>query len=342
MAFEIGPGITFGPGITIQLPAAGGGGGGGTTTYNNSATTFLGNGDAPPWVVTSVYNGGSLFKIATASTPSSAFISAINALTIGSQITIVDSIEGTVNVTLTTAFGGTFTTNGNEEYAAGCISTVGFLYSVTSMAFTVATAPASNIFNVGDSKTISITTSSGAADTLTVVTSGQQNALTSWSSAALSRTGGSATVTFDMLNDASDNGDGTWTYSIYITNYPGAYSWTGMTLDTSSSVSIAPTYTAAPWITNYSTGPYKLDLWYASTSDAQYVAAIAATSGKVVAFYISGTEYRGVVSSVSISNNSIYGPTAYVVSFTFSGAASGYTLPSSGTPDNSPVSLISN
>ena len=108
-----------------------------------------------------------------------------------------------------------------------------------------------------------------------------------------------------------------------------------------STVSIDPTFSGGPWRTNYSTGPYTLGLWFASASDAAYIAAAAATAGSIVSFAISSTEYRGVVSSVATSTNSFYGPTAYVVTFTLSGAAPGYTLPgSSGTPDNSPVSLI--
>lgn len=115
---------------SMELAASGGGGG---TTFTNSSTTFLGSGDAPPWVVTSVYNGGALFKIATAGTPSSEFISAINALTSGSQITIVDANEGTFTITLTSGFDGTYTTAGNEAYNASCTSTVGFASQITSI-----------------------------------------------------------------------------------------------------------------------------------------------------------------------------------------------------------------
>jgi hypothetical protein len=107
-----------------------------------------------------------------------------------------------------------------------------------------------------------------------------------------------------------------------------------------STVSIDPTYSSAPWRTSFSTGPYTLALWYASTSDAAYIAAAAASVGAVVSFAIGGTEYRGIVSAVATSTNTFYGPTAYVVTFTLSGAAPGYSLPSSGTPDNSPVSLV--
>lgn len=103
--------------------------------YQHSANTFLGNSDAPPWVVTSLYNTGTTFKIATASTPSSQFISDINSLTIGSQITVVDGTYGTFTITLTSDFSGTFTTAGNETYSANCISSPSgqTLSNITSM-----------------------------------------------------------------------------------------------------------------------------------------------------------------------------------------------------------------
>lgn len=108
-----------------------------------------------------------------------------------------------------------------------------------------------------------------------------------------------------------------------------------------STVLINPTFSGGPWRTSYATGPYTLGLWFASASDAAYIVAAAATAGTIVSFAISSTEYQGIISSVATSTNSFYGPTAYVVTFTMSGAAPGYTLPgSSGTPDNSPVSLI--
>jgi hypothetical protein len=106
-------------------------------------------------------------------------------------------------------------------------------------------------------------------------------------------------------------------------------------------VSIDPTFIPAPYVTNYNSGTKELALWYTSTSDAQYIAAAGADTGQVVSFVQSSTEYRGVVSSVAISTNSIYGPTAYVVTITFSAAASGYALPTvNGSPDRSPVNLI--
>lgn len=108
-------------------------GGGGATTYTNSSTTFLGNGDGPPWVISSLYNGGTSFKVATASTPSSEFISALNALTTGSVITVVDANEGPITVTLTSGFDGTFTTSGNENYTASCTSPATQGYNITSI-----------------------------------------------------------------------------------------------------------------------------------------------------------------------------------------------------------------
>lgn len=123
MALEIGAGITLGGGISLTVES--GGGGGGATTYTNSSTTFLGNGDGPPWVTSSLYNGGTSFKITTASSPSSEFVTAINALTTGSVLTIVDASSGTITVTLTSGFDGTFTTSGNENYTASCTSSGG-------------------------------------------------------------------------------------------------------------------------------------------------------------------------------------------------------------------------
>lgn len=106
-----------------------------------------------------------------------------------------------------------------------------------------------------------------------------------------------------------------------------------------SGTSIAPTYTAAPWVITYSTSPLSLNIWYNSMSDAQYVAASTAVMGNVVSFSISGTEYRAIINSVSTSTNNMYGPMAYTVTFWFSGAASGYTMPPSSTPDSNPVLL---
>lgn len=106
-----------------------------------------------------------------------------------------------------------------------------------------------------------------------------------------------------------------------------------------SGTSIAPTFTSGPFVIGYSTGPFSLTMWYNSPTDAEYVAASTATAGNVVTFYISGTEYRGVISSVATSTNSFYGPTGYIVTFSLSGSADGSPLPSGGTPDNSPVML---
>jgi hypothetical protein len=106
-------------------------------------------------------------------------------------------------------------------------------------------------------------------------------------------------------------------------------------------VSINPTFASAPFRTSYQATPKNLALWYASPSDSQYIAAAAATAGNIVSFVQSTVEYRGVVATVATSTNTIYGPTAYVVTFTFSGAAPTYTLPAvDGTPDITPVNLI--
>lgn len=106
-----------------------------------------------------------------------------------------------------------------------------------------------------------------------------------------------------------------------------------------SGTTIAPTFTAAPSVISYSSAPYSLTIWYTSTSDAEYIAASTAGLGSVVSFSISGTEYRAIVDSVSTSTNNFYGPTGYLVMFSFSGAAVGYTMPPSGTPNTTPVVL---
>ena len=121
---------TTGP-LTATYTAGSGGGGSGSTNYNNTSTTFLGKGDAPPWIITSLFNGGTQFKLATGSAPSSEFIAAINALTTGSEITIIGD-EGTITLTFTSGFDGTFTTAGSETYTASCTST-GTSSSITSI-----------------------------------------------------------------------------------------------------------------------------------------------------------------------------------------------------------------
>ena len=243
MALSIGGGIRIGGGISI-LPVSSGGVS--FTTYNEGADTFLGAASPAPGYVKSALINGSFLKITLDSAPSSTFMSALNALTTGSKVQVVDAVAGTQTVTLTSGFSGTFTTAGNSFTAS-----------------------------IG----------SGYTDATSIT--------------SLGLPGGGSTTT-----------------------------------------SIAPTYTASPWVINYSTGPYKLEIWYSSLTDAEYIAASTATAGKVVSFFISGTEYRGVVSSVATSTNSFYGPEAKIVTLTLSGPAAGYTLPSSGTPDTTPVTLI--
>ncbi len=91
---------------------------------------------------------------------------------------------------------------------------------------------AANVFTVGDGKTVSISTFSGAADHLEIVTIGQQTILQNpWTSTALSGgTGGSGTVTLDLYNGEIDNGNGTYTYDWYIFGSPGPYSWNSATI----------------------------------------------------------------------------------------------------------------
>lgn len=88
-------------------------------------------------------------------------------------------------------------------------------------------------YTVGDGTTILLDTNTGAQERLTITTNGQQAALASWTTTAtLTRTGGSGTVTFDSVYSITDNGNGTWTYSFYLspTNYPGDYLWDTLTL----------------------------------------------------------------------------------------------------------------
>ena len=137
MTITIGNGITLGNRIAIQfeVPSSGGGGGGGggAVTYTESDSTFIGT-TAPPWVVTTLFNSGALFAIRTGYSVSNEFLAAINALTAGSVIQLLDNSVGAVTVTLTSGFDGTYTSAGGEQYTATCTSTTtSLLYAITSM-----------------------------------------------------------------------------------------------------------------------------------------------------------------------------------------------------------------
>jgi len=124
--------LTLGMGVdnvptSIALPS-----GPSSTTYLEANTTFNGT-QAPPWVVTSLYNNGTLFKLTTNSDPSAEFLAAMNSLTNGSQITLLDNSFGEISITLTSGFDGTFSA-GNQSFSANCTSsTVDLLYQITSM-----------------------------------------------------------------------------------------------------------------------------------------------------------------------------------------------------------------
>ncbi len=78
---------------------------------------------------------------------------------------------------------------------------------------------------------IAYDSSINANDTVTL-TIGQQTILqNSWTSVALSGgAGGSGTVTLDLYNGETDNGNGTYTYDWYIFGSPGSYSWNSATI----------------------------------------------------------------------------------------------------------------
>jgi hypothetical protein len=89
-----------------------------------------------------------------------------------------------------------------------------------------------NNFTLGDGKTFSITTLTGAAETLYVNTITEQAVLSTWASGAsatLSKPGTSVTVVCDIFDGVTPVGDGTFSYKFYITpgSYPGDdYDWT--------------------------------------------------------------------------------------------------------------------
>lgn len=89
-----------------------------------------------------------------------------------------------------------------------------------------------NNFTIGDGKTFSVVTLTGAAGTLYVTTISEQAVLATWAqgaSATLSKPGTSVTVVCDMYDGMTPGGDGTYSYKFYLTSgsYPGDdYDWT--------------------------------------------------------------------------------------------------------------------
>ena len=151
-----------------------------------------------------------------------------------------------------------------------------------------------NSFVVGDGKTLSITTYTGAAESLIVTTNSLQPALALWSSTAtLSGTSGSGSLTYDTAIGINDNGDGTYSYRFYVnpTGYPGDHSWNSLLLPRP-----VVTYNEDPTSTfNCSTAPgYVRTVVYGSTGayfrvctgsapTADFVAALnALTAGSKV------------------------------------------------------------
>lgn len=253
---EIGAGITIGGGITLEVPSGGGGGGyapqytsdpGGDpwpTTADYSYVTYH---DSFGLVIKGMKSSSALYTfLSTAGTGDSfkvTFSGTVYTFTLGdfNPGTIYDETNGVTTFKTVSIY----STPSPTLSAGEGVTLYGTLITDLTEAGSGG-GGAGDVFTVGDGKTVLINTSTGAAERMDILVIGTHSILDAWSTATLTRSGGSGEVTFDSLNDYIDNGDGTYTYSFYVspTNYPGDYSWDSVTFTAAGGGGGSSTYLA--------------------------------------------------------------------------------------------------